>query len=153
MQGLCWRLVPWLMPPLSAVVALPALCAAPEQLITGDWVISRELAAGNTTTLTPDEIESLLGAHAHYDSQRAEFAGVRCTRPSFDRYVQTSANLYQLFELRFDDLAISGDEVAAIDINCMEADVEFIAGNTVLVAGPDRLVTHVEGVWFELRRR
>ncbi|NQD36099.1 hypothetical protein HPT27_03620 [Permianibacter sp. IMCC34836] len=126
---------------------------APEQQIAGDWVISRELAAGNAATLTPDEVESLLGAQAHYDSQSAAFAGVDCGRPSFDSYRETSANLYQLFELRFDDLAIIGDDVLAIDINCMDADVEFLAGNTVLVAGPDRLVTVVEGVWFELKRR
>lgn len=132
-------------------VAKPAM--APEQQIAGDWVISRELAAGNAATLTPDEVESLLGAQAHYDSQSAAFAGVDCGRPSFDSYRETSANLYQLFELRFDDLAIIGDDVLAIDINCMDADVEFLAGNTVLVAGPDRLVTVVEGVWFELKRR
>ena len=130
-----------------------ATAAVPEQSIAGDWVISRDLAAGNAAALTPDEIETLLGAEAHYDKTSVEFAGVRCERPIFDSYQETSDNLHQLFELRFEDLGLSGEEVLAIDINCMDADVEFLAGNTVLVAGPNRLVTHVEGVWFELKRR
>lgn len=138
---------------LTTAVASPLAAASPEQQITGDWVISRELAAGNAASLTPDEIESLLGAEARYTSSSAEFAGVRCGRPLFDSYHETSDNLYQLFELRFEDLSLSGPDVLAIDINCMEADVEFLAGNTVLVAGPDRLVTVVEGVWFELKRK
>lgn len=145
---------------LLVLVGMPMLLAAnPQQnaggdtLIAGDWIISRALAAGNAASLSPDEIESLLGAEVHYDRERAEFAGVRCGRPLFDSYHETSANLYQLFELRFADLTLTGEEVIAIDINCMDPDVEFLAGNTVLIAGPDRLVTHVEGVWFELTRR
>lgn len=141
---------------LSSLIAsslVGATAATPEQSIAGDWVISRDLAAGNAAALTPDEIETLLGAQAHYDKTSVEFAGVRCERPLFDSYHETSDNLHQLFELRFEDLGLSGDEVLAIDINCMDADVEFLAGNTVLVAGPNRLVTHVEGVWFELTRR
>ncbi len=137
----------------GASLMVTSLAASPELAIAGDWRISRELVAGNTAALTPDEIESLLGAEAHYTRNSAEFAGVRCERPVFDSYHETSANLNQLFELRFEDLGLSGPDVLAIDINCMEPDVEFLAGNTVLVAGPNRLVTVVEGVWFELTRK
>lgn len=137
----------------SGSAAATAQAAAPVQMIAGDWVIRRELVAGTAASLTPDEVESLLGAEAHYTRDSAEFAGVRCERPLFDSYHETSANLHQLFELYFEDLGLSGDDVLAIDINCMDADVEFLAGNTVLVAGPNRLVTVVEGVWFELTRK
>lgn len=136
---------------MASLAASPA--KAPELAIAGDWKISRELVAGNTAALTPDEIESLLGAEVHYTRSSAEFAGVRCERPVFDSYHETSENLHQLFELRFEDLGLSGPDVLAIDINCMEPDVEFLAGNTVLVAGPNRLVTVVDGVWFELTRK
>lgn len=145
-----WR-VSCLLVCLLAGSALDA--AGPEQAILGDWRISRERVAGSAASLTPDEVESLLGAEAHYQPASAEFAGVRCDRPLYDSYRETSENLYQLFELRFEDLGISATDVLAIDINCMDADVEFLAGNTVLVVGPDRLVTVVEGVWFELVRQ
>ncbi len=137
----------------AASLMASSLAASPELALVGDWRISRELVAGNTAALTPDEIESLLGAEAHYTDRSAEFAGVRCERPVFDSYHETSDNLHQLFELRFEDLGLSGPDVLAIDINCMEPDVEFLAGNTVLVAGPNRLVTVVDGVWFELTRK
>ena len=137
----------------SGTAAATTQANAPVQLIAGDWVIRRELAAGTAAALTPDEIESLLGAEAHYTASSAEFAGVRCERPLFDSYHETSANLHQLFGLYFEDLGLTSDDVLAIDINCMDADVEFLAGNTVLVAGPDRLITVVDGVWFELTRQ
>lgn len=120
--------------------------------IYGDWVVTAPLAAAPDTTLSGNEIESWLGAKVHYSAERVSFGQDSCERALFDSYTETDGNLHALFQIHFDDLRIKGDETLAVDINCLQADVDFIAGNTVLVVDQNHLAAVVDGVWFELKR-
>ncbi len=126
--------------------------AEPQQVIYGDWMIVRDLAASTETPLQADEIESLIGASAHYEADEVEFAGQRCERPVYDTYRETERSLLQSRELRPEDLHLGNDTSLAIEIGCADGNDEFDAGTWLLVAGPDRLITEVDGVYFELKR-
>ena len=136
-----------------ALLLLSATATGGVPDIYGDWVVTLPLASAPDTPLSGAEIESIVGTSVSYQAKSVTFGREECGHPLFDSYTQTNENLHALFQIYFDDLKISGDETLAIDINCMEPDVDFIAGNTVLLAGHDRLVAVVDGVWFELQRR
>ncbi len=124
----------------------------PQHLIYGDWVIWRELVAAEDSRLGGDEIESLIGGSAHYESDDVEFVGQRCERPVYDTYRETERSLLQSRSLRPEDLRLQSDTALAIEIGCADGNDEFDAGTWLLVAGPDRLITEVDGVYFELKR-
>jgi len=136
-----------------ALLMLSTATASGVPEIYGDWVVTAPLASAPDTPLSGSEIESIVGTSVSYQAKSVAFGREQCERPLFDSYTQTNDNLHALFQIYFDDLKIPGEETLAIDINCMEPDVDFIAGNTVLLAGRDRLVAVVDGVWFELQRR
>jgi hypothetical protein len=135
---------------LAASGALHA--SEPQQAIYGDWMILRELVAAEDSHLSSDEIESLIGASAHYDADEVVFAGQRCERPVYDSYRETERTLLQSRTLRPEDLRLQNDTSLAIEIGCADGNDEFDAGSWLLVAGPDRLITEVDGVYFELKR-
>jgi hypothetical protein len=137
---------------LLPLLLASAVAGADLSSIYGDWQLGEPLASAPDTPLSGAEIESLIGVRVHYAPDAVRFGEENCEQPLFDSYTETEANFLSLFQIRFDDLRIPGQETLAVDINCMQPDVDFIAGNTVLLAGPDRLVTVVDGVFFELKR-
>jgi hypothetical protein len=124
----------------------------PQQLIYGDWMILRELVAADDSRLGGDEIENLIGASAHYDADNVDFAGQLCERPIYDTYRETERSLLQSRSLRPEDLRLQNETSLAVEIGCADGNQEFDAGTWLLVAAPDRLITEVEGVYFELKR-
>ncbi|QGX40002.1 hypothetical protein [Permianibacter aggregans] len=121
--------------------------------IYGDWRVTAPLAVVSDSPLSGGEIESWIGASVHYSAERVQFGREQCQRALFDSYTETNGNFFELFQIHFDDLKIKGNETLAVDINCLEADVDFIAGNTVLVVDQNHLAAVVDGVWFELTRQ
>lgn len=137
---------------LISVFSACVFAVEPQQVIYGDWMILRELVASEDSHLGGDEIENLIGASAHYDADLVEFAGQQCERPVYDTYRETERTLLQSRTLRPEDLRLQTETSLAVEIGCADGNQEFDAGTWLLVAGPDRLITEVEGVYFELKR-
>lgn len=123
-----------------------------EQAVYGQWQVVKAISASREARLSGEDIESLMGAKAHYEANDVDFAGERCERPVYDSYRETAKSLAQDHELQVEDVEFSGDTVLAVEIGCADGNEEFVAGTWLLVAAPDRLITEVEGVYFELKR-
>ena len=114
----------------------------------GEWrVVSH--TAGFVSALPEAEAAAWVGREAVYGSTRAVFHDEVCEGPSYTPGSWTPGAFSAHFQIRPSALGIDSETISTIEVGCP---AEWtVPGSTLILAG-DRMYTHWDGVFFELRR-
>lgn len=152
---------------IPAAFALPLFLAASlsaEPLpgrLQGTWRISRVLPTTNTSCWGREQAEPLLGSTLVYSQDTMRWKGGSV--PLLDINVRTVTSEEFLKEnggsesaARFSQLGIRSNAVTEVDFQHEDMDITGatteVPGDSVLIAGPNRIVVQACGVFFEATR-
>jgi len=132
----------------------------PSQL-AGNWKIARVLPTHNTTCWDSTQAQPLLGSTLHYSSTAMRWRGGEVPLQGITMRMVTGAEFKK--ENSGDDgaadfmqLGIHSGSVLEVDMQHEDADITGatteVPGDSVLIAGPNRIIVSACGVFFEARR-
>ena len=138
------------------LVAARASAQAVPASIAGTWRIAKILPTKNVQCWDADRAKTLLGTTLQYAPGRITSQGV--SYPIAEAFTRTlSLRKFQdEYKVDLADLGIHGSSVQEIDLQHEDADVTGatteIPGDTILLAGPGRLVVSACGVFYSALR-
>jgi hypothetical protein len=148
----------------SGFVLLLSLCAAasaaaqvPSALL-GTWRVDRILSAPSTACWDADHAKTLLGTTLTYQPSKMIWRGGEVP---LEGLLAVSRNLNapryaQEYKVGFNDLGIRAPAIREIDLQHEDADITGatteVPGDTVVLAGPSRIIVSACGVFYEASR-
>jgi hypothetical protein len=144
----------------SATMTGQYLGSLPRSL-AGIWRITRVLPTTNTTCWTPQQAQPLLGTTISYRSDLLRWHGGQIAVTDVSLREITDAEFRQEntgpeTPATFAQLGIHSSRVTEVDMQHEDSDVlpasTAVPGDSVLLAGPNRIVVSACGVYFEATR-
>lgn len=137
-------------PPPARTAASPASAAGPGSDVAGRWTVVARQAPG-ISAMTEAESGAMVGREAEYTATAARVGSDACQVASYRRETVPAAEFEKAFRVRPDALEL-GDPVTLVRVHCGEAEWSS-PGAMLIVAGPGRLWTVWDGVFFRMERR
>lgn len=152
---------------LIAALATPLLFAAtlsaeplPSRL-QGTWRITRVLPTGNTPCWGPEQAQPLVGSMLSYSQNALRWKGgsvplldINTRTVTADEFMKENGG--SAGAARFPQLGIHANSVLEVDFQHEDMDITGstteVPGDSVLLAGPNRIVVSACGVFFEATR-
>jgi hypothetical protein len=152
---------------LTAALAAPLLFVAtlsaeplPSRL-QGSWRIVRVLPTGNTPCWAPEQAQPLVGSTLSYSQNALRWKGgsvplldINTRTVTADEFMKENGG--GAGAARFTQLGIRSSSVLEVDFQHEDMDITGstteVPGDSVLLAGPNRIVVSACGVFFEATR-
>lgn len=151
------RLIPTLV--AAALLTLPAAARAQERLpheVAGTWRITRILPVRANACWTEKEAEPLVGSLLQYTPSMMRWRGGSVPLTGITTRSVTSDDLAREATIKLTDLGIHADGVTEVNLQHDDADITGatteVPGDSVLLAGPGRIIVSACGVYMEARR-
>ncbi len=143
----------------SACLLLAVVPARPQEMpraITGSWRISRILPTHNSACWGNEQARPLVGTTLRYRQGAMHWKGGEVAiAEALTRTLSSSSYLTE-YKVALTELGIRADTVTEIDLQHEDADVTGatteVPGDTILLAGPNRILISACGVYFEALR-
>lgn len=139
-------------PPARTVPAPPAAPApgtGPGSEVEGRWRVVARQAPG-ISAMTETESEAMVGREAEYGASAARVGTDTCQVASYRRETVSAADFEKAFRVTPGALGL-GDPVTLVRVHCGGAEWSN-PGAMLIVAGPGRLWTVWDGVFFRMER-
>ena len=124
--------------------------------ITGHWRIVRILPTKNLTCWDADKARMLVGTTLHYEPQRLTWHGGPFPISEALTRTLSPRNFQDEYKIDPSDLGLRSPNVREIDLQHEDADITGatteVPGDTILVAGPGRIVVSACGVFYSAVR-
>jgi hypothetical protein len=145
-------------------VALVGMTSSAQPLPTqlaGSWKITRVLPTGNTACWSAEQAAPLVGSTLSYSGTAMRWRGGEVPVQGVVLRVVTGAqfrkeNSGSSGAADFSQLGIRSGQVVEVDMQHEDADITGatteVPGDSILLAGPSRIVVSACGVFFEARR-
>jgi len=132
----------------------------PPQL-AGSWKIMRVLPTSNTACWSAEQAQPLVGSTLSYSATAMRWRGGEVPLQGIVQRVVTGAQFRKENSgsggtADFSQLGIRSEQVVEVDMQHDDADITGatteVPGDSVLLAGPSRIIVSACGVFFEARR-
>ena len=149
---------------VSVAAAITAVAASAQSLpsqLAGSWKIARVLPTHNTAGWDATQAQPLLGSTLYYSSTAMRWRGGEVPLQGITMRMVTGAqfkkeNSGDNGAADFVQLGIHSGSVLEVDMQHEDADITGatteVPGDSVLRAGPNRIIVSACGVFFEARR-
>jgi hypothetical protein len=134
---------------LAAALAPPASMPAS---VLGEWRITKILTTGNLACWDNDRAKTLVGTTLRYAPGRMTWKGGSTAISEALIRTLSGDDFLAEYKVRFPELGIHSLSVTEIDLQHEDADITGatteVPGDTILLAGPGRIVVSACGVYF-----
>jgi hypothetical protein len=149
---------------LGVVVGMVGLAASAQSLpsqLAGSWKITRVLPTRNTACWDATQAQPLLGSTLYYSSTAMRWHGGEVPLQGITMRMVSGAqfkkeNSGDEGAADFTQLGIHSGSVLEVDMQHEDADITGatteVPGDSVLIAGPNRIIVSACGIFFEARR-
>jgi len=136
-------------------LALAAAFPNPQSMpiaIRGEWRIVKIIPTNNVTCWDNDRAKALLNSTLRYAPGAMTWKGGEVSIPEALTRDLTADKFLEEYKVRFTELGIHAPSVTEIDLQHEDADITGatteVPGDTILLAGPGRIVVSACGVFF-----
>jgi hypothetical protein len=149
---------------VGVAVLMEALAGGAQTLpsqLAGSWKITRVMPTHNTACWDATQAQPLLGSTLYYSSTAMRWRGGEVPLQGITMRMVTGAqfkkeNFGDSGAADFVQLGIHSGSVLEVDMQHEDADITGatteVPGDSVLIAGPNRIIVSACGVFFEARR-
>ena len=144
---------------LVSTLALSSVAAHAQAMpgaIAGHWRIVRILPTKNSACWDPSKAHSLVGTTLHYEPQRLTWHGGPFPISQALTRTLSPRSFQDEYKIDPSDLGLRSPNVQEIDLQHEDADITGatteVPGDTILVAGPGRIVVSACGVFYSAVR-
>ena len=124
--------------------------------ITGSWRIVKILPTHNTPCWDPDRAKTLLGSTLKYRQGAMTWQGGEVEIPEALSRELSKRKFQDEYKVDLAELGIHTEPVTEIDLQHEDADITGatteVPGDTIVLAGPNRIVVSACGVFYEAVR-
>ena len=145
----------------SGMAALAASAQSLPSQLAGSWKITRVMPTHNTVCWDATQAQPLLGSTLYYSSTAMRWRGGEVPLQGITMRMVSGAqfkkeNSGDNGAADFMQLGIRSGSVLEVDMQHEDADITGatteVPGDSVLIAGPNRIIVSACGVFFEARR-
>ncbi len=141
--------VVWALAPLASAQAMPAS-------ITGSWRIARVIPTHNKPCWDEDRARTLVGSTLRYRQGAMIWQGGEVDIPEALSRTLSRRKFQDEYKVDLAELGIHADSVTEIDLQHEDADITGatteVPGDTIVLAGPGRIVVSACNVFYEAVR-
>ena len=139
-----------------ALVAVRGFGQGPTAALAGNWRIERVIARGPKACWDEGRARELVGSPLRYGRGEMEWKGGKVAVAETLSRVLSKADFAKEYRLELGVLGIAAARVTEVDLQHEDADVTGstteIPGDTVLLAGPRRIIVSACGVYYSAVR-
>lgn len=138
--------------PILLALTLPADAQAIPPSLAGTWRIAKILSTHNLQCWSATRARTLLGSTLRYAPGKLTWQGGDVPTPEAVRRTLTRESFHAEYKVDLAELGIRAASVQEIDLQHEDADITGatteVPGDTVVLAGPTRIVVSACGVFY-----
>ena len=134
------------------LVAMNAYASNWENLVFGNWEVTRIIPTKGIAALSQTEAEAFVHSKFFYSKSETTYNKISCNSPKFKVVKTSEEQFFDGFYNTFAELGISDDFTYTVNVNCSDNNSDWFIGSFLYTKDINHLVVFIEGVFFELER-